>query len=283
MDFGLKVNRALSQAGNYTVDIQWIHVREVQGYNVYRAEANSDDPSDWYKLNTKVLHVNYYQDRGFTGDPVANDRVAWFYKVIPVLQDGSEWLLSKSKSETFTKTLQGIQRFVAPTIRARTHMMLDPTRFSSAECLHFLVRKWAGKYCTCVDVRSRKVDANCFLCYGTGYDGGFELIENVYCRVRSTPQTLQGDSGGITIKETTTGTIAAYPILTEADIIIREHNIRYRVRDVKGRATQGYVTAQAFTLDKMQLYDMAYRIPAPPIVQPTQRLNRGAGVSNVLA
>jgi hypothetical protein len=120
-------------------------------------------------------------------------------------------------------------------------------------------------------------------CFGTGYSGGFELIENVYCRVRSTPQTLQGDSGGITIKENTTGTIAAYPLLTEADIIIRQHNVRYRVRDIKARATQGYITAQAFNLEKMQLYDMAYRVPAPPIVEATHRLNRGAGVSNVIS
>ena len=283
MDFGLKVNRSNSQSGNFVVDLQWTHTREVLGYSVYRAQNNSDDPNDWTKLNTKPISVNYYQDLGFTGDPVANGRIAWFYKVVPILQDGSEYLLSKSKSETFTKTLQGIQRFIAPTIRARTHMMLDPTRFSSAECVHFLVRKWSGKYCTCVDVRSRKVDANCPDCYGSGYSGGFELIENVYCRVRSTPQTLQGDSGGITIKENTTGTIAAYPLLTEADIIIRQHNVRYRVRDIKARATQGYITAQAFNLEKMQLYDMAYRVPAPPIVEATHRLNRGAGVSNVIS
>jgi hypothetical protein len=128
MDFGLKVNRILSQAGNFVTDLAWIHVRNVQGYNIYRAEENSDDLNDWYKVNTKILRVNYFQDRGMTGDPVNNNRITWFYKVIPVLQDGSEWKMSQSKSETFAIPLAGMQRFIAPTIRSRTHMMLDPAR-----------------------------------------------------------------------------------------------------------------------------------------------------------
>jgi len=282
MDFQLKVSRINTQAGNFVTDLSFAHVRGVQGYNIYRAEENSDDPSDWYRVNTKILRVNYFQDRGMTGDPINNERITWFYKVVPVLQDGSEWKLSQSKSETFTSPLNGMQRFIAPTIRARTHMMLDPARFSAAEVVHFLVRMWAGIYCDCIDVRSRKVDANCAKCFSTGFAGGYELIENVYCRIKSSPMSLAGDSGGITVKEKTSGTIATYPHLTDADIIIRLHNQRYRVRDVKARAIQGYVTAQAFNLDVMQLYDAGYRVPAPPIVDPTQRFNRGAGVSNVL-
>jgi hypothetical protein len=282
MDFGLKVSRILSQAGNFVVDLVWTHVRGVQGYNIYRAESNSDDPNDWYKINVKIIQVNYFQDRGLTGDPIANNRIAWFYKVIPILQDSSEWKLSQSSSATFDSPLFGMQKFVAQTIRSRTHIMLDPSRFSAAEPVHFLVRMWAGIYCACVDVRARKVNANCKECYGTGYSGGYQLIEDVYCRVKSSPMRLNGDSGGITVSEGTTGTIATYPLLTDADIIIRRHNMRYRVRDVKQRAIQGYITAQSFTLEKMQLYDAAYNVPVPPIVEPSQRFNRGSGVSNVL-
>ena len=278
MDFQLKVNRILSGAGNQVVDLSWCHTRNVSGYNVYRSEENSDDPNDYYKINTRIIRVNYYQDRGMTGDPVNNDRITWFYKVVPVLQDGSEWKLSQSKSETFASPLTGIQRFVAPTIRARTNMMLDPTRFSAAEVVHFLVRCWAGIMCKCIDIRARKVDATCDVCKGTGYEGGYELIENVYCRLKSSSQKLLGDSGGITIKEGTTGTIATYPRLSEGDIIVRAHNSRYIVRDVKARAIQDYTTAQSFALEKCQLYDMAYSVPAPPIIAPTQQINNRGNV-----
>jgi hypothetical protein len=274
MDFGLVVNRILTGAGNYVVDLSWTHVRSVRGYNVYRSESRSDDPNDWAKINTKEIHVNYYQDKGFTGDPVDNGKVQWFYKVIPVTLAGDEYPLSKSESETFATRLNGIQQFVAPTIRMRTHMMLDPTRFSASEPVHFLVRKWAGEYCDCIDVRTRKVDANCPNCFGHGYKGGFELIESVYCRMKSNPKRLMGNSGGVTIEERTTGTIEAYPRLTEGDILIRLHNERFRIRNVKQRKIQGYITAQAFELEKMQLYDMAYRVPAPPIVLPTRRLGQ---------
>jgi hypothetical protein len=61
--------------------------------------------------------------------------------------------------------------------------------------------------------------------------------------------------------------------LSDNDVIIRSHNVRYFVRDVKARAIQGYVTAQAFNLEKVQLYDMVYRIPAPPIVEPTRQVS----------
>jgi len=280
MDFKLIVSRPTTQAGNYLVDLAWMHVRNVQGYNIYRAEERSDDPNDWYKINSKIIQVNYFQDRGFTGEAVANQKVQWFYKVIPVLQNGDEYPLSKSLSETFETPLHGIQQFVAPTIRSRTNMQLDPTRFSAAEVVHFLVRKWAGEYCDCIDVRTRKVDANCPSCLGHGYKGGFELIENVYCRVRSNPKKLVGNSNGITIDEPTTGIISTYPRLTEGDILVRQHNERFRVRNVKQRKIQGYITAQSFNLEKMQLYDMAYRFSTPPIVEPTRR--QGHRHNNIL-
>jgi len=282
MDLKLKVERIPTQSGNYVVDLSWIHVRKIQGYNMYRAESRSDDPNDWEQINTKIIQVNYFQDRGFTGDPVANAKSSWYYKVLPVALNGVELDLSKSVSETFNVILSGLQKFVAPTIRARTGLQLDPGSFSAAEVVHFLVRKWAGNYCDCIDVRTRKVDANCSVCFGTGYKGGYELIENVYCRVKSVSRKLVGASGGVTIEELTSGTVSTYPRLTDADIIVRMHNERFRVRQVKQRKIQGYITAQAFTLEKMQLYDMAYRITAPPIVIPTQRLGRGIGVSNTL-
>lgn len=281
MDFSLKVLRINTQAGAYVVDLDWIHTLNILGYNIYRSENQSEDPSDWYKINSKVIQVNYYQDRGFTGDPVQNDKAVWFYKVIPVRLNGQELALSESKTETFTEPVYGVQRWVAPTIRSRTNMMLDPSRFSSAEAVHFLVRKWAGQYCDCIDVRTRRVDANCAQCAGTGYKGAYELIENVYCRVRSCTRKLVGESGGITIQDLTTGVVATYPRLTEGDVLIRLHNERLRIRNVKQRKTQGYLTAQSFNLEKVQLFDMVYRVPSPPIVAPTQR--QGHRLNNVLS
>lgn len=283
-DFGLVVNRSEGQAGNFVTDLSWTHVLNIRGYNIYRAENPSDDPADWYQINNKEIHVNYYQDRGFSGGrAVRTEAIGWFYKVIPVMFDGSEFSLSESKSVSFELGPVGVQQFVAPTIRSRTNMLLDPTRFSSAEVVNFLCRKWAGEYCTCVEARTRRVDANCQICFGTGFVGGYELIEGVYCRVRSSSQKLLGGSGGVTVAETTTGIISSYPLLNDADILIKEHNVRYRLRDTKQRATQGYVTAQTFSLEKMQLYDMGYRIPVPAIIKPTRRVNGGSAVSNVLS
>jgi hypothetical protein len=274
VDFSLIVEREVTMAGNYAVNLSWRHVLDQRGYNIYRAESRTEDPNQWYKINNKIIQVNYYQDRGFTGDPVGNDRIAWFYKVIPVDLSGSELALSRSLSETFAVPLHGMQQWVAPTIRARTAIMLDPSRFSAAEVVHFLVRKWAGEYCSCLDVRTRKVNANCSQCFGTGYSGGFELIEDVYCRVRSNAKKVMGSSGGITVEERTTGIISAYPFLTEGDIIIRKNNERFRIRNPKKRQIQQYTTAQSFELEKMQLYDMAYRFPAPSIVAPTRRVGQ---------
>lgn len=75
MDFGLKVLRINTQAGTYVTDLEWIHTLNISGYHIYRSENQSEDPSDWVKINSKIIQVNYYQDRGFTGDPVQNDKV----------------------------------------------------------------------------------------------------------------------------------------------------------------------------------------------------------------
>lgn len=270
-DFNLRVSRILTRAGSHVTDMVWTHVINQLGYNIYRAESDSDDPADWYKINNKLIQVNYFQDRGFTGDATDNGRIQWYYKVIPVDLENNEYALSQSKSETFEVPLNGIQRFVAPVIRSRTNILLDPTAFSAAEVVHFLVRKWAGSYCSCIDVRTRKVDASCGSCMGTGYSGGYALIENVYCHIRSATKSLLENSGGITIDENLTGIISTYPILVDGDILVRLGNERFRVRNVKRRQIQNYTTAQSFQLEPVQLFDMAYRFPAPPIVRPTNR------------
>lgn len=282
-DFQLVVTRIPTQAGSYVVDLSWIHVTNILGYNIYRSESRSDDPNDWYKVNNVVIQVNYYQDRGFTGDPVDQGRIAWFYKVIPVDLSSDELALSRSVAATYDVPLSGIQKYVAPTIRMRTNLLLDPKAFSSAEVVHFLVRKWAGEYCTCLDVRTRKIDASCGLCFGTAYKGGFALIDNVYCRVRSGAKRVMASSPGITVTNDRTAIIATYPRLSEGDILIRKHNARFRVRDPKWRETQNYITAQSFTLERMQLYDMGYRVPAPPIVQPVERVPGGNVLGGILA
>ena len=273
-DFNLQVTRILSQAGNFVVDACWTHAKNVRGYNIYRAESPSDNPNDWFKINDKLIQVNYYQDRGTSGaggKPVATGKGTWYYKIIPVNQAGTEFKLSNSVSETFAIPLSGIMRWAGPTIRMRTHMMLDPAGISAADITHFLVRKWAGEYCSCMNVRTRTIDANCTLCNGVGYKGGYELIENIYCRVRSTTKQLIGASEGTYVDERPSGSIATYPRLTDGDIIVRRHNKRYRVRNLKSRESQGYLTAQTFNLERMQLYDMGFRLPAPAIKAPTQR------------
>lgn len=280
MDFKLVVERINTSAGNYLVDLSWVHVKSILGYNVYRAENPSEDVNEWKLVNNLLIQVNYYQDRDFADNPINNNKITWYYKVIPVLLSGTEYDLSKSESATFAEPLYGVQAFVAPTIRSRTNIQLDPTRFSAAEVVHFLVRKWAGEYCDCINVRTRKVDANCLSCFGSGYKGGFDLIENTYCRVRSNPRKLVGGSGGTTTDETTTGVISTYPRLTDGDFLVRQHNERFRIRNVKQRKIQGYVTAQSFSLEKMQLFDTAYRVPCPPILEPTQRV--GHRHNNVL-
>ena len=284
VDFKLNAVRIPTQAGSYVVDLYWTHVRNMKGYNVYRAESRSDDPNDWYQINNKLIQVNYYQDRGFAGGiPVKQGRIAWWYKIIPVNLSDEEFPLSRSVSATEEIPLNGKQRWIAPTIRMRTNLLLDPDSFSSAELVHFFVRKWAGEYCSCIDVRTRKVNGNCAFCFGTGYAGGFELIENVYCRVRSAPKRTVADSPGITVAHDRTGIVGTYPSLTGGDFIVRMHNERYFIRDPKPRETQHFITAHAFTLERMQLYDMAYRIPAPPIIQPVARVSGGNVLGGVLA
>ena len=285
VDFGLIVRRINTQAGNYVADLQWRHVNNVYGYNLYRSTNRSDDPNDWFKINSQILQVNYFQDRGWAGGkPVANGFAHWFYKVIPVaLGTLAELELSKSLSSTFEEPTSGILKWGLQTIRMRTNMMLDPMGFSAAEPVHFLVRKWAGAYCACLDPRTRKIDANCQKCFGTAYKGGYELIENVHCRVRSAPRSIVAGDGGLTAVQTPTATIASYPLVSDGDILIRSHNERFRIRVPKARKSQDYLTAQTFNLEKMQLSDMGYRISAPRIVPAVNRVEGGNVIGGVLA
>jgi hypothetical protein len=285
VDFGLVVTRITTQAGNYVVDLSWRHVKNMYGYRIYRAESPSDDPNDWFCIHSKILQVNYFQDRGWAaGRPVANGRVSWYYKVIPVaLGTLTELALSRSLSVTFEEPTSGILKFGLQAIRMRTNMMLDPMGFSAAEPCHFLVRKWAGEYCSCLDERTRAIDANCYQCYGIGYKGGYELIENIYCRIRSASRSVVSDEGGLTVTQSPTATVASYPLVSDGDILIRAHNERFRIRVPKARKSQNYLTAQTFTLEKMQLSDMGYRIAVPRVVPPVNRVEGGNVIGGVLA
>jgi hypothetical protein len=283
-DFGLVVTRTLTQSGSYIVYLNWTHISGQYGYNIYRAESISDSPNDWYKVNSSVIQINSFEDRGFAGGiPVGNERIAWYYKVVPVSQAQVQLPLSKSTAVTFSEPLSGIQAYILPTIRMRTNMMLDPKGFSSAEPVHFFVRKWAGEYCSCVNVRTGEHDSACPKCYGSMYIGGYSLIENVFTRIRSAKKQLLAEAPGITISQNPTFATGVYPRIADGDILVRAHNVRYRIRNPKLRQSQGYATAQSGELEAMQLFDMGYRLSAPPIVQPVERIEGGNVLGGVMA
>lgn len=160
----------------------------------------------------------------------------------------------------------------------REELLLETT----GEPMVLLRRKWTGIRCTCHMMRREHADKRCPVCFGTGFQNGYDQFISprrsdgrVLVRVNPANDDLKiEDKGGLTPDYIPGCWTIAYPGIKDRDVLIRfnEDNteaFRYIILNVERvRAFFGQQGAQKFVMQRYHRTDVIYQFPAQRDMSP---------------
>lgn len=236
------------------------------GFNIYRARTpQPDGSSNWTKLNVSPVVVNLFADT--TVDMTYQN--IWWYRVEEQYFDGTLRDVDQPVNLNSFLNDAGDEPYpdmsvpqIAREKRRRKYIILR----RNAELVTLLVRKVAGLRCACFDreYESPQKIATCPQCYGTGWDGGFEVLNNVFMRILSIREMLELQPDGLMLNSDPAAWLVDYPLLRDTDIVVRRNNIRYEVMGADYLTDQGILTEQNFKLRRLESNHVAYTFPLTP-------------------
>jgi hypothetical protein len=129
-----------------------------------------------------------------------------------------------------------------------------------------LRKRWGAKCGRCWDkVRKLSADADCPLCYGTGYAGGFlapVFMPGMQPQASSKMYQLLGDAKYQT--DQTVFELSNYPYLSPDDVLIdRVMNHRYRINRVEQHTHRGHIVSQLAVATMEDENSVLYSIKLP--------------------
>lgn len=131
----------------------------------------------------------------------------------------------------------------------------------AGERVKLFIRKWAGTRCSCWDSQYGQGLRDCPVCYGTGYEGGYEGPYDILVAPPETEKVVNLTDIGLHITydwQTWTG---PYPLINDRDFIIRSNNDRYSIARVNPQGSRGAIYQQHFMLAPLDQSDVRYRVP----------------------
>ncbi len=177
----------------------------------------------------------------------------------------------------------------------REELLLETT----GEPFVLLRRKWTGVRCVCHRLHREHPDKRCPICFGTGFQGGYDQFINnrrpdgrILARVSPANDDLKiEDKGGLTPDYAPNVWTIAFPGLKDRDILIRfnedgTEEFRYMILNVERlRAFFGRPGAQKFNMQRYHRTDIIYQFPAQRNMSPRPSsietsFASGSGISN---
>lgn len=187
------------------------------------------------------------------------DRVNYWYQISSIKEDGTE--IKFSSVETVNQNINYPYRGIYREIVRRNNLMLK--RIAGEE-VTFYIRKGAGRRCPkCFNQITRDTDLQssiCDVCYGTTFEGGYEVIQG-YVRIRRgqeyASQVVFGyklETGG------KTGWVADYPIVNDSDLIKLKNGMIYTISNPTRTRQKDYTTIQTFNLKPLETTHPLYGV-----------------------
>jgi|GEM_PF-5294376 len=238
------------------LDIYWLPNNEsdILGYNVYRDQAFTGAFTE--KLNDVLIGVDFYRD--ILADKLLG--VEWWYSVTAVNFVGEE--SDKSIPMSFNMVTSKRMKYFLQEFIRRHNIMLN----WDGEDVDFLIRRKAGERCSCYDEISGQSSANCDLCYGTSYLGGYIHISEATLRVLWPQETIRLINEGYSLEAGPSAWVSTYPLLNSGDIAIRRNNRRYEIANALPQQTQGMLTRQVFNIKELDPSFFIYSFPVTSVV-----------------
>lgn len=247
----------------WVVNLAWSN--RPKGYNIYRSQSPTfvmGSPSVT-QLNSSLLRVPLFRDT--TVD--LTRRTIYWYLVTEVLEDNTERPLDipTALGNPFTTAAAQIPsaspQMIYREFRRRKHLIQRRT----AEKVDLLIERTAGTRCSCYSpaFESGGSDA-CNACYGTSFQGGYEVLIDVEMRILTPNEMLRVQPAGLQFVSTDTGWIVDFPLMRNGDVVVRRNGRRYEVDSVQSTRHQGIITEQDFDLKELETTAPVYAFNIPP-------------------
>ena len=131
------------------------------------------------------------------------------------------------------------------------------------DSINIAKRVRSGAKCSCYDPVRKKPDANCKLCLGSGYSGGYTVSKSVLTNFFTPTTRVQVNTDMNTREEDgnpISGWILNYPIITVGDVVIKSTNERYIVNSVQISKMRDFIFRQTYSMTKLPGGHPAYLI-----------------------
>ncbi len=129
------------------------------------------------------------------------------------------------------------------------------------ERVKVFIKKNAGPQCGCYSSTHGQPQADCMICYGSGFIGGYEGPYDII---------IAPDDAGVSISQSNRGrnkshTIETWtspsPMLSQRDFILKLNGDRYAIGSVRSPTARGMKLQQFFTMTYIDEKDIRYKIP----------------------
>lgn len=227
--------------------IEWSLVGDY--FIVYRSTSPQDD----FQVIAPSVTQPFYTDN--TVD-FYDENVRYYYKVEGYRNDGT--LVSQDGPGTLIyNTMDNIANKLIYESQTVLRMMNNPPVF-------FLLKRRVGTPCTeCYNpVTKRPRYANCSVCNGTGYIGGYHspIISRISQDVSQLMMASGEQDADKVVLTPISGWVVNTPLLYPEDVMVDVLDQRYKVINVARRTKSQYVTRQILSLAPLEKGHPVYQI-----------------------
>jgi len=218
------------------------------GYNIYRSTISN---GIFYKINNNIILTNRYEDKTLHN----NLNTTYWYKISTLYYNGNTWVESEL-SNAYIYRVDNTNKWFHK-INERNMWILKNT----GELFDLYKRKLEGEKCSCFDSeRGSAANANCTICYGTGFVGGYDPIFQIYIRQKPSDSNLERTSQGLKIKNELGAWTICDVMIRDRDLLINPQGIMFRVYSTNINIAAGYNFHQEIKMYEVETNDPVYTI-----------------------
>lgn len=219
-------------------------------YNIYRGVSAN---GIFYKLNTTPISHNSYEDKTLGINP----NVTYWYKVSTVYKNNLDEFVEGPLSSPVIYRVNNTNRWFNK-INERNLWILKNT----GQLFDLYVRKYEGVKCPkCYnELRGNAGDPDCTTCFGTGIEGGYEPMFQLYVRQKPAQTSLDLTNSGFQTNNSPGAWTISTVLIKNRDILINPQGTMFQVISSNVNQAAGYLFHQELQLKELFPTDPLYQI-----------------------
>lgn len=208
-----------------------------------------------------IFEISYWTPHNFV--PSGLEYNLWYRLTTVVLTEDSTYIetpLSQCKPLSLVE-IETIDWIWKEAVRRNAWIL-----FQGGERVKVFVRKVCGTICDCTrDTRtleySKQPENRCFICFGTGFIGGYEGPYDIIIAPDDAERRLSQSSFGRRKEHSYEVWTGPTPLLTQRDLVVKQTNERYSIGPVRRPSNRGNLLQQHFNIAYLDEGDIRYMIP----------------------